>query len=389
MRIYKSYTFFVGQKLQFDALPDIVENYLNKCELSYKHFLYYLTETDYTDYYRNVLDNPDSIHDPDGYRIAEAKSYLKKTTGCRRAHSEHPELGQLRKHRPDHHDEYYLSNLDAPSKEARNAFFPIISKIYRRYGIDYTMIVYHGVDFFKTDSPCGISQENGIHNNLTGARIELTRERCFEKDYYITIHIDITDNYDASFLNYYRDAMVELLPAKVRIEEKTYCVLSDDESKTYLRLQKKCLPIANRIAEEIRKYVTDRVANVEGNPTEDAVSLAPALKKAAKAYGYTYLKPYYRFYEVVKKTPNSHILRIEMETGRYGNEFNVYMGLLGAGFDVKVIRISFAPSRPEEVNDAVFVFFEAVKSVYDGAFAELDSSLPESPENYISTFTTC
>lgn len=386
MRIYKSYMFFVGTKVPFNKLPCLVEEYLKKLGLHYKYFLYYLSERNLTDSFKTTLKNYADIYDPGGFRRAEAEAYLSKVKGCRKAQAEHPELGLLRKDRADKC--FYLSNLDSPSAEAVDVVYPILNKIYRRYGISNTMFVYHGIVFFNTDSPCDISHENGELKELTGARIVLTRRNYFANDITITIHFDITENADDALMNDYRDAMIELFPAKVAVKEETYCVLSDEEKAQYRELQSEAEPIAERIGEAIRKAIRDTCSKAETGANEAAISLAPVLKKASKAYGFTYLKPYYHFYDVVKETPNAHILHAEMETGRCGDELNMYLDLIGAGFKAGIVSISFDPAAPDEAREAVFAFFEAVKSVENTALAQLDALFPKSPDKYLRKFVT-
>lgn len=385
MRIYKSCTFFVGTKVPFDKLPGVIEDYLQRSGLTYKHFLYQFSELDLTENYKAMLEKCDGSLDPDRYR-AEATAYLTKVSGCRKAQAEHPELGAVRTYSdPKRFDKRYLSNLDDPSHEARGAVVPLMTKIYRRYGIDDVMIAYQGIDFFGSDCPCGVSHENGYLKKLTGARIVLKRTGVFPKDTYIAIHFDITDTADDNAADAYRDAMLEMLPEKVRFEESTYCSPSDEEEAYYRELEEGAKSAAAQIAEAIREAAREKTDSVGGVPGDKAISLAPALKKAAKAYGYKYVKPYYRFYGVVKETPCRHILYAEMETGHCGNEFNVYLDLLGAGFRVRIAPLSFAPSGRDETDKAVFAFFEAVKSVGDTLLAGLDSYFPESPEKYIKS----
>ena len=50
--------------------------------------------------------------------------------------------------------------------------------------------------------------------------------------------------------------------------------------------------------------------------------------------------------------------------------------------------VSFDVSTPEEVSEAVFGYFEAVKKLETAELAELDAMFPKSPEKYIKTFVT-
>ena len=378
--------FFVGTKVPFNKLPELIEEYLKKLGLHFGSFLYYLSELDLTDMFGSMLENRANIYDPGGFRCAEAEEYLSKVKGCRKAQIEHPELGPLRKDKAN--ERFYLSNLDAPSADATNIVYPILNSIYRRYGISDTMFVYHGIDFFNVDNPCIIIHENGELKELIGARIVLTRRNYFANDVDITIHFDITGNTDDSLMNDYLDAMIGLLPAKVRVKEDTYCVLSDEEKIFYQDLQSKAEPVAERIGDTIRESVKDIAPNDGSQMNESAISLSPILKKASEEYGYTYLKPYYHFYDVVKETANAHILHAEIETGKYGNELNLYLDIIGAGFKIRVVSVSFNPSGPDEVRKAVFGFFEAVNSIENTSLAKLDNLFPKSPEKYLKTFVT-
>lgn len=383
MRIYKQLIFNVGTKLPFFLYPCVVEKYLDNLGLEYSSFLYYFEELDFTDEYSRVLENYDSSTDPGGFKYNEANDYLNKIHGCRKAHFEHPEFGGLRHFSSNGFKVFYLSNLDRPSKEARNVVFPLMSKIYRKYGFSKTVIAYHGVDFFGSGFPSSIYHENGIYKKLTGQRIVLERTAAFPKDSTITIHFDITNDPDAAAIGRYRDTMLGLLPEKIRVDEETYCVLTDEETEVYDELTITAKPAIGSAAEAIRKYIADRVSFVDGIPGDDPVSLASPLKKAAKTFGYVYWKPYYHFYNVIKRTPNSHVLKIEIESGHYGNEMNVYMDLIGAGFSVRVAGFSFAPADSDDVKIAVNSFFEAIDTVDNGDLKEIDALFPPSPENYL------
>ncbi|MBR6918183.1 MAG: hypothetical protein IKN38_08370, partial [Clostridia bacterium] len=134
----------------------------------------------------------------------------------------------------------------------------------------------------------------------------------------------------------------------------------------------------------IKSIIANKVQGSNETPRNDTVlSLAPVLKKAAKEYGYTYVNSFYRFYRVEKTTSNSHILTVEMDTGRCGNELNVELALIGAGFKTVLDRVSFAPGSQDEVKNVVFSYFEAIKSIETGALDQLDRYFPKSPAYYM------
>ncbi len=379
MRLYKSFMIFLGTKVPFNELPDLIEKYLKNLGLKYKNFLYYLSDYDHTDMYKDYLAR--------GLRPEEATAYLTKVKGCRKAQIEHPELGPLRKDKAN--EKFYLSNLDRPSAEATDIVYPIMNKIYRRYGISDTMLVYHGVNFFHIDSPCEIIHENGELKELIGPRIVLFRDNVLSNENRIELHFDITEDTDDSLLNSYRDAMVGILPARAGgKKEYSYCVLTDEETAYYADLKTKAEPLARRISKKIRKDLKHVLADFAHPTDETPISLAPVLKKAAKEFGYTYIKPYYHFFDIIKETPNSHILHGDLNTGRYGDELGISLSLLGAGFEVPFKYVSFDVSTPEEVSEAVFGYFEAVKKLETAELAELDAMFPKSPEKYIKTFVT-
>ena len=274
MLAIQTYRFLIGTKIPFSDCPEIVQSFMEQQNLHYGRFLYYFED--------NYGGLPKIMKD------------------C-------PHIGSMRSRLNCNGDEqFYLSNIEEDTGCTEAEILSVVPKIHRRYGLSEAHIIYQDIDFFAQKIPAVVQAPGNTPDRIKGSGITLYRDSVFPRWTSIDLKIIIcngTDTYDPTP---YFEAMQQLLPG-VRHMGFVECCLTTEEQFLYDRLNESVDPLIQRAYAHFEKLLPKDVSTPS---TSDApkLSVAPALKRLGKQYGYSYIKHEYGCFFVQKRTKSGHYI---------------------------------------------------------------------------------
>lgn len=323
MRAYMNYQLFIGTEMFFAQWPQIVVDVLRGLGISDFKFAYRL---------ECISGN-----------------------GCERAATENPILGTVCT--DPARTGYMHAILTGDCSE--EAFLVILPKLCRRYGISDIYLTYSATDTQGRNVNVCLHRQNETTARWSG----------------IELQVSIENEEDFAAADAYRDALISVFPVRKswgRVETE----FSDAETAQYAEWNRQAQPLAREAAnalDKIRK--TPKLMLVPAK----SKSLGTLLKKMCAKYGYTYVMYEYHMYFIQKRTENGHIISLEVNNGRCGDECNIAASFSGLGFEHRVGYAScHAPSKELFLDQ----FFQALTEVERDILSKLDTLFPPTPNWY-------
>ena len=377
MRVFMHYEFFVGTKIPFKDWPDIVNHFLEASSLGYQGLDYYFGCLDMTDDYQAVLDGTKcktcTAFTRCKYCKTEAESYLKKGNACQRAAKEHPKLGPIHYAPHPRFKTAFLTSIGNSDGCGETQLLPMLNTLSRRYGFSDSYLIYRDVNFFGQISPAIVNKEHPTVEQVLGSQIVLHRGAAFESHWNsISLQIDITGG--AADPSAYRDTMADLLPG-VRHWSYTQVRPTPEETAQYAHRHQAAAPLIKQAEEKLKNVLQ---CSSEPSPGK-AISVSALLKKLAKEFGYTYQKPGAGMYSLSKRDSLGHFIRLEIDTGRCGNELNPLLQYAGLAFCHTIGGIPIDTTTPGATVHGLRQFLLAVQELQESLLPQIGALYPETP----------
>lgn len=385
MRVLQNYRFLVGTKIPFDQWPGLIEQFLREQNLRHHSFHYYLKSYDSAPGYRSVLDGSkcDTCEAPVfacRHCRKEAESYLRKGTACERAARENPFLGEIQTLETRYLPIQLLHNFQEESNRAKEPFYAILPKIYRRYGFAETYLIYREIDFFSRRLPTPAPEIAAPDFIYRGSGIILNRS-CISRDNEIRLTVQFDDPGEVSNAAVYAGALGALLPG-IRQQSFTEIVMDKAEEATYQMLNHQSLPLIAQAKEFFTAHMPDEKGN---NDPAAPVSVASWLKKMGKRYGYAYKGCQHYIYFMEKKLTNGHYVCLEFVSGPDDPASDPFVSLWGLGFRHEIWMDSFAPQNSRDADFYFTRLFETLVKAETSVFPAILERYPTTPDWFVPT----
>lgn len=373
MRVIETHIFKLSKKIPFSEYPDIVHRFLSEQGLHFNKFMYYFDEL----------------------VLGQTKEEALVSGSCAKAIKDCPVLGDIRFLTFDNYFYTFLSNIDGDTGCTGADILPNIKKIHRRYGFSHIDIYYYDIDFFNDVIPfsrdmsyaearayfyrCDYDPAGKLYDQPYGSCIRLHRDHISES--YISVSVDLLHNgiiHDASG---YFSAMKALFPGvRPTVSMKIY--LTDAEKQEIANWDDKFAPLK----EEINNYLTERFPTKDKqNLLSSSYTIAPKLKTLAKQYGYTYTYVGNGYFELRKRTPMGHVLRMFADSGpsHYDTTYGVI--LQGIGFRHCLFSSMQTPTNQEESDKCSEDFFALFPEFEKEFIQQIDAFYNETPDWFVAT----
>lgn len=352
MLAIQTYRFLIGTKIPFSDCPGIVQTFLTQQNLHYARFLYY-------------------FHDNCG--------------GLPKIMKDCPNIGLMRSRITNGGEHFYLSNIEEDSGCTEAEIISVVPKIHRKYGLNEAHIIYQDIDFFGNQIPAIMQAPGNTPGSIKGSSITLYRDSVFPRWNHIDLKIIIhngTNTYDPTP---YFEAMHQLLPG-VRHMGFVECCLIDEEQILYDQLNERAIPLVQSACNHFETQLPARITTSSALLDTPKLSVAPALKKLSKQYGYSYVKHEYGCFFVQKRTANGHYILLDIDVGPIFKEVGLLIRYVGAGFDHRIGSIFCYPQDQKDLEDSLLQAFDALASAEKDIVPALDSHYPPTPDwfSYIS-----
>ena len=345
--------FLIGTKIPFSDCPRIVQKFMAQQNLHYDRFLYYF-EDNFGGLPKIMKDCPN---------IGSMRSRLNINGG----------------------EHFYLSNIDEDTGCTEAEIISVVPKIHRRYGLSEAHIIYQDIDFFAQKIPAVIQAPGNTPACINGSGITLYHDSVFPRwnsiDLSIVIHNGI-ETYDPTP---YFEAMKQLLPG-VRHMGFVKCCLTTEEQFLYARLNERITPLVQRACNYFEKHLPERIVSTPATLDIRNLSVAPALKRLGKQYGYSYVKHEYGCFFVQKRTANGHYILLEIDVGPMFKGVGLLIRYVGAGFNHSIGSTFRYPQNQKDLEADLLQTFQALASAEKDVITALDSHYPPTPDwfSYIS-----
>ncbi len=352
MLAIQTYRFLIGTKIPFSDCPGIVQNFMERQNLHYDRFLYYFED--------NFGGLPKIMKD------------------C-------PHIGPMRSRPSNAGELFYLSNIEEDTGCSEAEIISVVPKIHRRYGLSKAHIIYQDIDFFEQKIPAILQAPGNTPSCIKGSGITLYRDSVFPRwnsiDLKIIIH-NGTNTYDPTP---YFEAMQQLLPG-VRYMGFVECCLTSEEQSLYDRLNEQTTTFVQSACTHFDQQLPERITPTPAVLDTPKFSVAPALKRIGKQYGYSYIKHEYGCFFVQKRTANGHYIVLDIDVGPMFKGAGLLIRYVGAGFDHRIGSTFRYPQDQKDLEDYLLQIFEALASAEKDVIPALDAHYPPTPDwfSYIS-----
>lgn len=355
MRVIRRYRFEIGTKIPFAQWPEIVHGFLAATGLSNQRFLYH-------------------------FSAMTAEGHLPQA--CVRLQRDCPEIGESRISWVEKADcstlvTHVLTNMDTQAPLAEALLLPLMGKIHRSYGFMEVQLCYGDVDFFGRVVP--MAREEHVLKlgvwELRGSFITLYRDPVLNHAF-LDLNIDVLHDGRLLDATPYREAMQRLLPG-VKVRASQIIALSEAE--------KQQIEERNRAAEPVigacRAYLKERLPGLQRDHNEPcSYSVARALRKLAKKYGYSYrLEWNGGVYSLQKRTARGNVLYIDVACGRFHGDTSLRVIFKGAGFGHYLGCACHVPDNQPELEAALDASMQQIAAFEEALLPRLDLCFPESP----------
>ena len=377
MRVIQSYCFDIGKKIPFDKLPGIVETFLREQNLTHRAFHFSLVSADIDDYYRRVVDGSECLDcKTPKWRCEDcredARRMVKKVNPCHRAAKENPFMGPVHTEETKYGRRFYLNNYQDNSNDSKESIYKILPKLYRRYDVHGTSLIYRDVNFFSDQKPSDPPRRKEHFRDFMGTGITVSHG-------YIRLQVETVHPEPVPDLSPYVSAMSRLLP-KIKGEYALSYILEPREYAVYEALHEKTTPLLRKAEDFFAKRMPEEKGNFE---PETSVSNATILKKYCKLHGYTYEGFREMAYTITKKLPNGHYILVEFASMPMSRSADPTVFLTGLGFQYIIWCDGF---EAQNLTDAHFYFsklFETLAAAEETIFAQILEAYPPTPSWFI------
>lgn len=353
MLAIQTYRFLIGTKVPFSDCPGIVQSFMAQQNLHYDRFLYYF-EDNFGGLPKIMKDCP---------HIGSMRSRLNANGG---------EL-------------FYLSNIEEDTGCTEAEIISVTPKIHRRYGLSEAYIIYQDVDFFAQKIPAVVQIPGNAPGCIKGSSITMYRNSVFPRWNSIDLNIIIHNGTKTFDPTPYFEAMKLLLPG-VRYMGFTECCLTTEDQSLYDQLNERVTPLVQGACTYFEKHLPERITSTPAILDTPSLSVAPALKRFGREYGYSYVKHEYGCFFAQKRTPNGHYIALEIDVGPMFKGVGLLIRYVGAGFDHRIGSTSRYPQNQKDLEDCLLQMFEALASAEKDVIPALDAHYPPTPDcfSYIS-----
>ena len=345
MLAIQTYRFLIGTKIPFSDCPGIVQTFLDQQNLHYTRFLYYFQD--------NYGGLPKIMKD------------------C-------PNIGPIHSFPTNAGEYFYLSNIGIDTGCTEDEIISVVPKIHRRYGLSEAHLIYQDIDFFSEHIPALIQEPGDTPACIKGSGITLFRDSVFPRWNSIDLNIIIHNGTRAYDPTPYFDAMQKLLPG-VRHMGFVKCCFTAEESALYDRLNQDAVSLVERACSFFEKHLPGRITDTSHTSDIPKLSVAPALKKLGKRFGYSYVKHEYGLFFVQKRTANGHYISLEFDVGPMFKGVGFSVSYVGAGFKHQLGSAFRYPQNQEDLEDYLLQIFNALASAEKEVFPALDAHYPVTP----------
>lgn len=349
MMAIQTYRFLIGTKIPFSHFPEIAQTFLNQQNLHYDRLLYY-------------------FHD-----------FRDSSGGLPKIMKDCPHIGSIRSLPSNTGHSFYLSNIDEDTGCTEAEIISVMPKIHRRYGLSDAYIIYQDIDFFAQKIPAVIQAPGNTPHCINGSSITLYRDSVFPRWTSINLKIIIhygTNTYDPTA---YFEAMQQLLPG-IRCMGFVECCFTDEEQVLYDQLNEHVTPLVQCTCDHFEKQLPEKSPHTPAAYDTPKLSVAPALKKLCKQYGYSYVKHEYGCFFVQKRTANGHYIVLDIDVGPIFKGVGALIRYVGLGFDHRIHYSFRQPSDQKDLEDYLLQIFEALASAEKDIIPALDSHYPLTPD---------
>ena len=354
MRVIRRYSFNIGAKVPFAQWPEIVHRFLEENGLTYQRFLYHFED--------NVLE-PQTC-----------------SKACERLQKDCPEIGEghMLPAVVNRMSRYVLTNIAGESDFQESLLLPLMGKIHRSYGFAEVMLGYYDVPFFGRVIPFEVADDPRRSSTwqLYGSAISLYRDAVFGTAE-LVMTIDVLQDGQLLDAALYCEAMRKLLP-KVRVTSSLDVVLSEEEQQQITVNSQAAMPILARCQEFFAQHLPQGFQQVLTLPS---YSLASALKKLGKRFGYAYrsLPGSGATCILEKRTVSGNILHVWVDTGPSHARTEVRVSFKGLGFSHCLASANFAPVNQEELEERLAQTMAFVEEFRTSLLPALDACFPPCP----------
>lgn len=352
MLAIQTYRFLIGTKIPFSDCPKIVQTFLNQQNLHYDRFLYY-------------------FHDNFG--------------GLPKIMKDCPHIGPMRSRPSNAGDLFYLSNIEEDTSCTEDEIISVVPKIHRRYGLSEAHIIYQDIDFFAQRIQAIIQSPGNTPDCIKGSSITLYRDSVFPRWNSIDLKIIIHNGMNTYDPTPYFEAMKQLLPGVRHMGFVEYC-LTNEEQSLYDHLNGSAAPLVQSACNHFEEYLPERITSTPAILDTPKLSIAPALKRMGKQYGYSYIKHEYGCFFVQKRTANGHYIVLDIDVGPMFKGVGFLIRYVGAGFDHRIGSTFRYPQDQNDLEGYLLQIFEALSTAEKDVIPALDAHYPPTPDwfSYIS-----
>ena len=346
MLAIQTYRFWIRSKIPFSEWPQIAKSFLSQQSLKHSRFLYYFEDT---------------------------------WGACPKAVKNYPNLGPVREGGGIRQNTPYLSNIEDGIGCSETEIMALMPKIHRRYGFGESYIIFQDIDFFSQNIPAIIQSPGNIPSCIKGSSIVCFRDSVFPNLSCMDLRIIIYNGHNIFDPTPYLEAMKQFLP-DIKYEGFVECCMTEDEQLKYSILKQNVTPIL----ELVRNHFA---ASLPGAPREPRYSensvkltLAPAIRKLCKQYGYTYIRHASCIFFIQKRTPNGHYIVIYIDPGPYHHEVSFWVDFSGVGFKHRIADSSFFQASGGDVSDFLAKCFDVLSTAEKEVLPALDAYFPATPD---------
>lgn len=382
MRCLDIYSFKFKNK-EFYNLPALIKRYLSEQGLDYKRFLYFFEESAY----------------PIGKESAEeADERVARTGRCAKLLREFPAIGTIETEKNrGRSDSIFLTNVGKDGGCTEEQLAPRMKKLFA--GLDPSTFWYADIDFFNKTVP---SEREKVRNvRVIGASI------CLTKDVFSSrMHLIVDCLFDGIYYDTrpYAEAMQKLLSGMKYYHEKRLLLTDAEEERI-----KVCNERAKKAFEDARAYY-EKTAFDEGENARtiwhsavnvdykkmleyhekkgDRVLLehtvAPALKKAAKKFGFAYEYVAGGIWHLYKRTKHGHYMTLYADKAQMERVF-VSLHFKSVGVFEQMFDCAIYPTSQQEADRALTRLVEILAQSEDDVFAQIEKEYPPAPDWYVPT----
>lgn len=401
MRAIRILYFDLKKAPKFSELPNIVHRYFDSLGLTSGRFIYCLENLDeIADARMNLKRLEAEGHGELAERLLSEPRYQKLFSGAyiapiERAVKDCPKLGTIKRIPSTEETPMFSTMLASNAVEETDCteadIAPFFKRYERTYGMMNTSFFYYDVDFFGKSIPFIrdrsslnpnlflVSDERSLEYQIYGSGICIRRGAL--GDVGLELSIDILHDGELYDPAPYISAMEELLPtAKCRTRLKVF--LSDEEKSEIERLKKQ----AEALIEECRSYLEKRLPSKERQTISmPEYNIAPLLKKLAKRSGYSYKYIPQGVYELKKRLPRGHYLKLVFTSGPSHYDASLFLSFSGPGFKHLLASVMETPEDQQELDDFLNRAFSVLNEFEKNYAVKLDALYNETPSWFDDT----